>query len=421
MNLFLQVEVSFLMVGHTHEAVDRFFSFMNRCLKDNSTVMTPVEMHALLSEYMSTGEKIECRDLEFVADWKSWMNGCFEPLHDHTAKGSAHHWRFQRDAEDQPVVLRMKHHVSDEQWFPLDGLQLIKKDPEGTPNPAQYYPLGRMEPEKYITRLSKTVELLQKYDYVDAEQLAWWQKFLTDQKEFNKSGKVPEQYSESSAFRMDFPVRGDLDVSEARAREESTKSVDLTEADRRRFGAVQQKEAYTGKLQSRKRRNDRAADAELDLSEGSFAMLLNDVPEEPLLFGKVTEVDREHKVFKIWYYGRSDITGYKIDGSFTPLYNGLRGKKQKTTPWIGEAHFDTILNFDIQTKKASKKQKLVKITKRGQDSCLEAIQNCHQLRLQADEDPSDHDDGEADEESFRRKDYAGEEEMDGSDEDFDGG
>jgi len=84
------------MVGHTHEAVDRFFSFINRCLTNNSKVMTPEEMSDLLSDYMRTGQLIEMHDLEYVADWKKWMSGCNEDLHDHTAKGSAHHWGFKR-------------------------------------------------------------------------------------------------------------------------------------------------------------------------------------------------------------------------------------------------------------------------------------------------------------------------------------
>jgi hypothetical protein len=40
----LQIEISFLMVGHTHEAVDRYFSFINRQLKKLGNVMTATEL-----------------------------------------------------------------------------------------------------------------------------------------------------------------------------------------------------------------------------------------------------------------------------------------------------------------------------------------------------------------------------------------
>ena len=88
--------------------------------------MTPEHLHAILLDYLNSGKQIECHDLEFVADWKKWMSGCNDELHDHTGKGSAHHFRFQRDAKDEPVMLRMKHLVSDEQWFPRKGIQLVK-------------------------------------------------------------------------------------------------------------------------------------------------------------------------------------------------------------------------------------------------------------------------------------------------------
>ena len=364
------------MVGHTHEAVDRFFSFINRCLKKNATVMTPEHLHAILLDYLNSGEQIECHDLEFVADWKKWMSGCNDELHDHTGKGSAHHFRFQRDAKDEPVMLRMKHLVSDEQWFPRKGIQLVKKVPVGDPVAAKYFPLGRLQPISYLKRLEKTVDLLKKHNYVDDEQLAWWTNFLKQQTDFLTTKEVPKQYTNESEFRMKFPTRKDGEgVGDVRGEvEEAERPGKLTEQDRRNFGAVQRKEAYSGKRMTRRKRNDRAADAELSLFVGSFVMLRNNKNEEPLLFGKVMDVMRETKMFKIWYYSRLDMTGCKIDGPLTPIWIGEKGNKSKTR-WIGEGHFSNIINFDLTTTKPSKRWGVVKLTKAALKCANEAIEH----------------------------------------------
>ena len=389
-----QVEVSFLMVGHTHEAVDRFFSFINRCLKNNSTVMTPVQLAALVGSCLDSGQVIDVLDLEFVADWKKWMHGCSEELHDHTGKGSPHHFRFRRDAEDQPVLLRMKHLVSDEQWFPRAGVELVKKVPDGDPDAAPYFPLGRLQPISYLKRLEKTVFLLEKHHYLDDEQLVWWTNFLKKQKEFTTTGIVPKQYTNDSEFRMKFPTREDVGDERRTLQEEEERPSTLTEQDRRDFGAVQRKEPYSGKIMSRGRRNDRAADAELSLGVGSFVMLRNNKKDEPLLFGKVVEVMKEEKKFKVWYYSRTDMTGYKIDGPMTPILIGEKGKKSKTTKWIGEADFSSLLNFDLATTRPSKGWGVVKLTKAALKRAQEAIEECGDFSLGFADDENDAESGD---------------------------
>ena len=114
------------MVGHTHEAVDRQFSFINRCMKKMGNVMTSPDMKQALLGYMKDGTPIRCDDLHFVGDWKKWLEGHHHQLHDHTNKGSALHWQFQRDATpvsdgEGPVLLRYKHLCNDEQWAPQES------------------------------------------------------------------------------------------------------------------------------------------------------------------------------------------------------------------------------------------------------------------------------------------------------------
>ena len=85
---------------------------------------------------------------------------------------------------------------------------------------------------------------------------------------------------------------------------------------------------------------------------------------------------QEEKKFKVWYYSRTDMTGYKIDGPMTPILIGEKGKKSKTTKWIGEADFSSLLNFDLATTRPSKGWGVVKLTKAALKRAQEAIEQC---------------------------------------------
>ena len=89
--------MNFRMVGQIPEAVDRYFSFSNRCMRNNSKVITVANFKSLIQNNLVDGMVMEMEELEFVADRKAWMSGCAHNLHDHTGKGSQHHWRFERE------------------------------------------------------------------------------------------------------------------------------------------------------------------------------------------------------------------------------------------------------------------------------------------------------------------------------------
>ena len=62
------MEANFLMVGHTHEAVDRYFSFSNRCMRSHSRVITVEDFKSLIHNYLVDGIVMEVEELEFVAN-----------------------------------------------------------------------------------------------------------------------------------------------------------------------------------------------------------------------------------------------------------------------------------------------------------------------------------------------------------------
>jgi hypothetical protein len=366
------------MVGHTHEAVDRYFAFINRQLTKLGNVMTADELAECIKHCVLDGREFRVDGIDWVGDWKEWMKGCHEPLHDHTGKGSALHWRFQRDEEGGPVLLRTKHLVSDELWIPREGLQLVNKVPTGLPEAAGYFPLGRENSTTYIRRLTKTVSLLESNHFVDDVQLAWWKKTLREE----TMKEVPAQYNTESEKRQSFPTRNETeDADAARRLADAAFSSQLTENDRRNFGQVQFKEPYTGKSQSRTKRSCRAANQE-EMVISSFIMVRGADPKEPLMFGKVVKLYARERRCDIHYYSRTDETGCDVSGRFTPRFTGTphakgtkgkKGKRGKTTKHIGPVDWDSIMCFDIETKKVTKTG-LLSLSKRGIEMCREQIE-----------------------------------------------
>ena len=381
----LQVEVSFLMVGHTHEAVDRFFSYISRLLKARGSTMTTQELHEAISSYLNEIH-IEVLDLEFVADWKQWIAGCSEEIHDHTGKGSALHWRFKRDTAGGPVLMRTKHLHSDAFWLPEEGVQLVLKDPVGNPVAAHYYPLGRNDPT-YFDKLRKTIRLCDEFGFLNEVQLKWWQDFFAEE----EKDEIPEKYLDGSPFAQRFPVR---EIGEQQLRlDEEHRSITLRDEDRRQFGEAQRKQVYTGRSQPRKRRNEINASFE-DLSVGSIVMLKG-TKEEPLYFGKVTEVSQENRTVKLHYYGREDNSKCDISGKFTAMYTGTRarrGKKGETHKWIGVHGFDSILCFDLATTNVKKYG--FRLSAKAQERCLEAIENLGDLEAESEDSSEESNAGE---------------------------
>ena len=57
------------MVGHTHEAVDRFFSYISRALTHAENTMTGDALNALIENYLEDGTTMKVDELDWVGDW----------------------------------------------------------------------------------------------------------------------------------------------------------------------------------------------------------------------------------------------------------------------------------------------------------------------------------------------------------------
>jgi hypothetical protein len=357
------------MVGHTHEAVDRFFSFINRALTNAGNTFTVDEMNTLIHNYLKDGTTMEVVDLEFVADWKKWIAGCSADLHDHTGKGSAHHWKMERDVAGGPVLLRSKHFSSDEQWGPRDGLQMVASVPCGEVEAAEYLQLGGEDSATYMKRLTKTFKHLEENFTLSPMQRQWWQEFL----ETEAKGEIPAQFTNASKFKMKFPERNDVQqnaVQQSAVQQQSAPG-----------GAGLQSPLSAASFVNAERLNELAVD--------SFVLVKNQNRTEPLLFGRVSSIDVQKSTFSMQYYSRADNSGTDIDGSFSPMFFRDPGQK-KAKKWMIDASMGSLMVFDIVTKRPTKKTGVLKLSKSAKVEVSASIQQHQSLGLLGSAEDNDH-------------------------------
>jgi hypothetical protein len=142
--VFKEIQVGFLLVGHTHEDIDAYFSHLSKTLKNRNTFVVA----DLMKSFMESQEMSFI--LEFVqevADFKSFIQGylCDGPLR-LIGLRDIHLFKFYVDEEGWPVI-RYKESATDTTWLPHNkpALCLWKVDtdgklmiPTGNPNPVPF-------------------------------------------------------------------------------------------------------------------------------------------------------------------------------------------------------------------------------------------------------------------------------------------
>ncbi len=87
-SLLMQIKLSFLPVGHTHEDIDQMFSRFSTYLNKHDAI-TPSELFTALQNSYSPSPVLEQSK---VLDVKGWLGPHIEDLHGHT---HPHHFRLQ--------------------------------------------------------------------------------------------------------------------------------------------------------------------------------------------------------------------------------------------------------------------------------------------------------------------------------------
>ena len=131
LGFFKEVELSFLIVGHTHEDIDQRFSCISNTLK-RSDVDSLKEMFSLIEQGTSPTEAfVTTRLLENVWDWKSFITPHLLAGPDSLVGITfPHHMRFYMNNREgiHDVQVQHKHYCKDA-WGPVAGMKTLKSLP----------------------------------------------------------------------------------------------------------------------------------------------------------------------------------------------------------------------------------------------------------------------------------------------------
>lgn len=111
-----QVKVEFLMVGHTHEDIDQFFSCIARLL-NKFKVLT---LSQLLEKVKQVNRKdpVDAEILEYIFDVREWIDDFIPNLHGHLKS-----YQFKFVAEGEGVQFFYRKRSTSTQWILVDQEQ----------------------------------------------------------------------------------------------------------------------------------------------------------------------------------------------------------------------------------------------------------------------------------------------------------
>jgi hypothetical protein len=166
--IFKEIQVGFLLVGHTHEDIDAYFSHLSKALKSKNTFV----LADLMKAFMQSQELSFMPELiQEVGDFKSFISGyqCSGAA-SLIGLGDKHLFKFFVDNDGVPVMTYKKS-ATDAHWLPRDRppLRLWKTDsngrpmlPRGAPKPVPFKPMWGIEIPKTTGNLEKAREKARK-------------------------------------------------------------------------------------------------------------------------------------------------------------------------------------------------------------------------------------------------------------------
>ena len=139
-----EVFFSFLLVGHTHEDIDQFFSSLSKFLKrDLTRVTTPSKFQEGIQQAMGNRAYGLIEPIDSVFDWIKWFEpylldtgdravGIHEAYVDDEIHKPHHFWIHKKPSGD--VVFHYKELATDPVWLPSTNPDEVKvSDPNGIP------------------------------------------------------------------------------------------------------------------------------------------------------------------------------------------------------------------------------------------------------------------------------------------------
>ena len=157
LNVFTEVTVNYLLVGHTGNEVDQLFSIVANALKRE--ICTIEELVSIISN-SSIQPKPSCEPLDYIWDWKAFIipNLYVVPLSQH----SNFHC-FQIKKESGSPRFRAKKYPQDSTFTPPNGKVLLKDNIVYSPVPAADFRVDELcldvvfrDLNKFISRMSSS-------------------------------------------------------------------------------------------------------------------------------------------------------------------------------------------------------------------------------------------------------------------------
>ena len=146
--VFKEIQVGFLLVGHTHEDIDVYFSHLSKALKSTNTFV----LADLMKFFMHSQElSFMSEFIQEIADFKSFVKDyIISGWARLVGIGDMHLFKFYVDNDGVPIM-KYKKSAVDSVWLPTDkpAIRLWKRDqhgrsilPHGFPKPVPFKPVG---------------------------------------------------------------------------------------------------------------------------------------------------------------------------------------------------------------------------------------------------------------------------------------
>jgi hypothetical protein len=185
MRVFEKVKLNFLLVGHTHEDIDQMFSCFSRSLRRKEAHDLPMLKEVIQESYKIWGGVI-IDDIHETIDWKLFVEGHLLNVNDITYN---QHFRVKRQGEVTKIWCKQFCHS---RWYPDDGMNIFRTEPEGIITCAPRHPLRSVEErarfqidgtqgdsKSSIDGIKSNLTALVKY--MQQTSVDWWIQFLDTQ------------------------------------------------------------------------------------------------------------------------------------------------------------------------------------------------------------------------------------------------
>ena len=149
LKIFEEVTMEFLLVGHTGNQCDQLFSILTEEFK--SEIRTVEELMMKIRNSPISPKPI-VHHLLFIHDWKDFV---IPNLTEKGLKNHSHYNSFQFKAEKGLVNLRAKKYPHYAEWYPHEGIQLLKDEIDFTPVPVAEFRPDDLNLDKVLADLRK--------------------------------------------------------------------------------------------------------------------------------------------------------------------------------------------------------------------------------------------------------------------------